>query len=564
MKIICRIGIVLLGLAILAPPAYAAGGGSITHSMMMLVLQLAVILFAAKLLGAFFDKVLRMPSVLGELAAGMGIGPYVLGALPLPGIGPLFPLPEGADFPISHELWGIATLGSIVLLFLIGLETDFKKFFRFFLPGTVVGIGGVVGSFFLGDLLTVYFSVDLFGETIGFMDYRALFMGTISTATSVGITARVLSDMKKLDSEEGTTILAGAVIDDVLGIIILAVVLGIADAHKSGDPTRWADIGRIAAVAFGFWIVATVAGLLLARPIARFLKWVPSTGATVALGFGFALFLAGLAESAGLAMIIGAYVMGLSLSKEDISHDLERELAPVYHILVPIFFAVMGMLVDFSKMGGLLTFGAIYTAAAIVGKVLGGGLPVLAVGFNLLGAWRVGIGMLPRGEVALIMAGIGLANGLVNEKLFGVAILMTVVTTLIAPPILVQSFKNPRSGLRKKGKPGSGRPPLERVFAVPDLDASLRRLVVASIISGFEDEGFTVKLLSPKQEIYQIAMEDTFVEMNLEEDAVYLHTQPEHQKKIKGIAEACLDSARKRAGDLKLRVLRMDEDIPSG
>ncbi len=382
MKIALWVAVASLGLAILAPPAHAAGGG-IVDLMLLLALQLGVILFAAKLLSAIFEKVLRLPGVLGELTAGMIIGPFALGGMiTLPLIhGPLFPnppvLPHDIVWPVSVELYGVATLASIVLLFLIGLETDFKMFFKFFVPGTVVGIGGMVGSFVAGDAVTVWFSESMLGGQIGYMHPTALFMGTISTATSVGITARVLSEKRKLDSPEGTTILAGAVIDDVLGIIVLAIVLGISrgmggtggeqDPNAVAAGTDWGDIGIVAAKAIGFWFAATAIGLLSSRWVARFLQWVPSPGATLALGFGCALLMAGLAEAFGLAMIIGAYIMGLSLSKEDIKHELERDMQPVFNCLVPIFFAVMGMLVDFGKMLEILQFGLFYTSFAIVG-----------------------------------------------------------------------------------------------------------------------------------------------------------------------------------------------------
>ena len=572
MKTACWLAVILLGFALLSPPALASGGGSITHLMMVLVIQLAVILFAAKLLGTFFERVLGQPGVLGELCAGMALGPYALGGLsfalgdgPHPEtLGPLFPIPEGATFPISPELYGVATVASIVLLFMIGLETDFKKFFHFFIPGTVVGIGGVVGSFFLGDYLTVLFSESLFGERIGFMDPRALFMGTISTATSVGITARVLSDQRKLDSPEGTTIIAGAVVDDVLGIIILAIVVGIytagGDGH-GGNEVDWGAIGVVAGKAFGFWVVATGVGLLLAGSIARFLKFMPSVGSRVSLGLGLALLLAGLAESMGLAMIIGAYIMGLALSKEEISRLLERDLTPVYHVLVPIFFAVMGMLVDFSKMMDFALFGAIYTVVAIVGKTLGGGLPVLAVGFNVRGAWRVGIGMLPRGEVALIVAGVGLAAGVIDEGLFGVAIMMTVVTTVMAPPILVSLFRRPGSGLKKEAK-APGRPPLEKIFSVSGLDFSARRLVMADLIAVFEEEGFTVKLLAVEEQIYQIDKDDIFVMMDPDESGVFIHTQPQHQEQIKQVMDWALARTQRRIGELKIQEFRPESEEP--
>ena len=420
-------------------------GSGMTHKMMILVLQLAVILLLARTVGELFERYLRQPAVIGELLTGVAIGPYALGPyISIFGSGPLFPLIE-SGFPVSPELYGIATIASVVLLFMVGLETDFKQFVRYAGPGAAVGVGGVLGSFITGDLVYVLWTGD------SFMSPSALFMGTVSTATSVGITARVLSEKKQLDSPEGTTILAGAVIDDVLGILILAVVGGVAALSQGQNGTEeiaWGPIAIIALKAFGFWIVATALGIALSSKIARFFLLFKKSGSTVALGLGLAFLVAGVSESFGLAMIIGAYVMGLSLSRETVSQIIERRLMPIYACFVPVFFAVMGMLVNLPAMGEAFIFGLIYTVVAIVSKVIGSGLPCYFVGFNTLGAARIGLGMLPRGEVALIVAGVGASQGYVGADMFGVVIMMTLITTLIAPPGLIWLFRLPGEGVK--------------------------------------------------------------------------------------------------------------------
>ncbi|MFN2351232.1 MAG: cation:proton antiporter, partial [Kiritimatiellia bacterium] len=190
--------------------------------MLMLMLQLSVILIGSRLGGLLVSRYLRQPRVFGELLAGMLIGPYALGAFSLPLLNtPLFPVNPDAPLPISPELYGLATLASIILLFMVGLETDLNRFMRYSVTGTLVGLGGVLLSFCLGCLVTVLFMP----EVSSLMDPVALFMGTLSTATSVGITARILSERHKTSSPEGVTILAGAVFDDVLCIILLAVVV---------------------------------------------------------------------------------------------------------------------------------------------------------------------------------------------------------------------------------------------------------------------------------------------------------------------------------------------------
>ena len=340
---------------------------------------------------------------------------------------------------MSEPLWAIAQVGSIVLLFMAGLETDLRQFLRYARPATLVAIGGVVLPFVFGDALTV-----AFGYAESFGDVKALFIGAVMTATSIGITVRVISDLRRLGTPEGVTVLGAAVLDDVVGILILTVVVGLAD---TGDVSA-TSIGLVALKSIGFWLALTGIGILASRHISRFLQSLRVSGAAVALSLALAFLAAGLAESFGLAMIIGAFSIGLALSDTDLAHKLEKPLMAVYAALVPIFFVVMGMLVDVRALGGVIVFGIALTALAVIGKVAGSGLPALLVGFNRRGSWRIGVGMLPRGEVALIMAGIGVSSGVLNSDLYGVAILMTIITTALAPPILAISFRGGESGLR--------------------------------------------------------------------------------------------------------------------
>lgn len=432
--------------------------GGVTEIVMQFALQLGVILLVAKVAGEITERWLKQPSVLGELVAGVIIGPYALGGMiHVPGLhGAIFPLQEGSNIPVSTELWAIAQVAAILLLFVAGLETDLQNFLKYAGPATVIAIGGVVPPFLLGQWTTV-----AFGYADGYMDGPALFMGAIMVATSVGITARVLSDIHKLDTPEGVTILGAAVVDDVLGILVLAVVVGLA---RTGT-FEWGAAGWTFGKAVGFYLAFMIIGLAIARYIAEALDWFKSRGATLAVGVSLAFMAAAVAEMFGLAMIIGAYAMGLVLSDTKLAHFLEEELTPVYHVFVPIFFVVLGMLVDVRSMMGALMFGLVVTFWAIISKVAGCGLPALVVGFNRRGAWRIGMGMLPRGEVALIVAGVGIAEGIITQTVFGVSVLMTMVTTLMAPIFLVPAFQAGGSGL-KHGEPvaeaaAGGQPPIE-------------------------------------------------------------------------------------------------------
>jgi Kef-type K+ transport system membrane component KefB len=533
---------------------------NLTHRMMVLMLELAAIIVVAKIMGEVFERALKQPAVLGELAAGLLIGPFALGGIPLPGLGhALFPLELAArPLPVSPELWGVAQLASIVLLFIVGLETDFKLFLKYSFPGFLVGMGGVAGAFVLGDLLTVWF-----GYAKSFMDPKALFMGTISVATSVGITARVLSEKRKLDTPEGTTILAGAVIDDVLGIIVLAIVGML--AASTGGTLDWGTVGMAAAKAFGFWLGATALFVALASTISRGLGLFKADGAAPSVALGIALLLAGVAEQVGLAMIIGAYIVGLGLSKERIAHELIAALRPVYYVLVPAFFCVMGMIVDFSVMRQALGFGIVYTIVAIVAKIVGCGLPTYLVGFNTTGAIRVGLGMLPRGEVALIVAGAGISGGLIQSDMFGVAILMTIVTTVAAPPLIVASFARGGSGLRKRAAPAVPAAPAavarERYVAIEAPDTRVRELVRRAIMRTFEDEGFDVSEIGGEPPIVAMRKGESTIDMHEEAGRLLIDCTVYGEHHALPTIQEGLDRARAAVAEAKIQVLESSDGV---
>ena len=503
-------GILLPSLA-LASDAAAGHAPSMTHRMMMLAIQLGVIVIAARFGNILFTR-LKLPGVVGELMTGVLIGPYVLGGIAIPGFPDgLFHVPASVavgNIPVSPELYGICAVASVVLLFLVGLETDIGLFMRYSLAGSLVGIGGVVTTFLLGDVMAMLFSPMLFDEQLGFFDAPCLFLGIISTATSVGITARILSERRKLDSPEGVTILAGAVIDDVLGMILLAIGMGIITASGASGGIDWGHIGLIAFKSISVWLVATAIGLLASLKISGMLKMFGDRSAIAVMALGLAMILAGLFEEAGLAMIIGAYVMGLSLSRTDLSHVIQEKLHPLYVFLVPVFFTVMGMLVDVRVLASkeVLLFGMLYTVVAAAAKVVGCGLPALFVNFNLRGALRIGAGMLPRGEVTLIIAGVGLAAGVLNPKIFGVVVFMTFCAALIAPPALVHMFKGSESGVRKEVGGGDSS---ELIFSFPSFMAA--ELLVGKLMQAFEAEGFFVHTISRDERLYQLRKEDTVI-----------------------------------------------------
>ncbi|OQY34606.1 MAG: sodium:proton exchanger [Spirochaetaceae bacterium 4572_59] len=491
---------------ILVTPAFANGGEeSLTEKMTELVFEIGVILFAARLGGAIMKK-FNMPSVLGELLMGIVIGPYLLGGIPLPGFhNGLFPLLAGS-FPVSPELYGIATIASIILLFHSGLETDLALFLQFSVKGAIIGITGVIVSFvsgaWAGSLIT--------GQSM-FAPVN-LFMGVLSIATSVGITARILSEQRKMDSPEGVTILAAAVIDDVLGIIILAVILGIISVltgSGGGVGVDWGAIVFIAVKAVAVWLGFTAVGMIYARKIGNSLKIFRSETSIAIMSLGLALLLSGIFEKAGLAMIIGAYVMGLSLSRTDLSFVIQEKIHPLHEFFVPIFFCVMGMLVNVNEFldPKVVIAGLLFSVLGILAKIIGCGAPSLFLNFNMRGALRIGVGMVPRGEVALIIAGIGIANGILDDSLFGVAIFMTLLTTLIPPPLLTALLKNGKLGTRTEMK---GSNTISTLFDFPSHE--MTQMAITKVINALKEEGFYVHELGMGDHLVnQVRKDDVFL-----------------------------------------------------
>ena len=459
-----------------------------------LAIQIAVIIFAAKIFGRLAEKV-KIPSVLGELSAGIIIGPYLLGGIAIPltvfehG---LFPTVGNSNLPVSEMLYAFSVFGSIVLLFISGLETDIKQFLRYSTVGSMVGITGALFSFASG----AFFGMKMFEVPLS--DPRCLFLGILCTATSVGITARILTEKKRIDSPEGTTILAAAVLDDVLGIIGLAVVVGVIGMESDGlvKSSAWGPIGRIALKSIAIWLGFTAVGIIFSEKIADFLKKFQPANTFSVLAFGMALLLAGIFEHAGLAMIVGAYVMGLSLSKSGISNAILRNTAPLYNFFVPVFFVVMGMMTDikiFVDMQVIL-YGIVYSVLAVIAKLAGCALAAYFMEFNLIGSLRIGAGMIPRGEVALIIASIGTGtivtlNGVktpvFTPELFGIAVIMTVLTTILSPLLLNLLLEVKKSGLRNEK---SNDEKICTSYSMPS--DNLREIIFQMMLDKFHKAGF--------------------------------------------------------------------------
>ncbi|AFG37823.1 cation:proton antiporter [Spirochaeta africana] len=475
-------------------------GGDITHRMMVLVLQIGIIIFAGYI-GARFARRFRFPTILGELIAGILIGPFLFGRIPLPG----FPFGlfqhSGGSVAVSPELFGFAMVASIVLLFLSGLQTDLKLFLRFAVKGSLVGIGGAAVSLLAGLYIG---SLVLDGQ---WLHPSSFFLGVVAIATSVDITARILSDRRKMASPEGVTILAASVIEDVIGITLLAVLIGI-DTFVGDAGVAYGAIMGVAVRALMVWLGFMGLGILLAQRISRLLKFEPNHSQIAVLALGMALVVAGLFETAGLAMIIGAYVVGISLSNTDLAYVIQEKIEVIHHFFDPIFFTVMGMIINLELLISLpvLGFGFLFGIIAIAAKVVGCGVPAYAAGFTGTGSLRISLGMMPRGEVALIIAGIGISTGLIDDMLFGIVILMTLITTIAAPPFFSRAISSKRRGTRAE---------VERSENVPtDFEFGSRQLtdfLLGDLLQTMRNEGFYIHAAEMEQRMYHMRKEMVYI-----------------------------------------------------
>ena len=359
-----------------------------------------------------------------------------------------------------------------------------------------------VGALSCGNLLVQYMLA------VDFWHPSALFVGAMTTATSVGITARILSDKKKMHSPEGVSILSAAVIDDILAIILLAIVVGVVESEQ---PSTW-FILKIAFKTIGIWAIFTGVGLFFAHRISKFLKHFHSPFVFSIIALSIAFMIAGIFEKTGLAMIIGAYVAGLSLSKTDIAYVLLDSLEPLELFFVPIFFTVMGMMVDvmvFTK-SEFLIFGLVYSLVAILAKVVGCGAFSYLAGFNGVGSMRVGLGMSPRGEVIMIMAGFGLAGGIIDEQVFSAAIMLVLFSTIFPPLVLDKFLKISAEGTRNKKESKDK----QNIINYKIENPQIRKLITKYILDTFREEGFFVSLTKGEQVIYQIRRDKLMIKLS--------------------------------------------------
>jgi Na+:H+ antiporter len=385
----------LLGFA-----APADGGTSVEQFLLLL----AVILVSAKLLGELAERI-GQPAIVGELLAGVILGPSLLGYVD----------------PTTPALHLTAEIGVVLLLFGIGLETDLKRLLSVGVAATAVAIVGVVLPFAAGYFVS---------RALGLALLPAIVAGAALTATSVGITARVFSDLGRLKTIEGQIVLGAAVIDDVIGLVILAIV---SDLVAGTAPTMLGVV-RTTAIAFGFLAAAVIVGRFVVPPIFALIARSGKEHTLASMALALAFFLAVLASNVGSALIVGAFAAGLVLAPTEHVQVVERGIVRLANVFVPIFFVAVGAAVDVRTFGSatVVSVGLALTVVAIVGKFAAGYAPVWIRARKTV----IGVGMIPRGEVGLIFAQTGLTAGVIDAGEYSALMLMVLVTTFIAPPLL--------------------------------------------------------------------------------------------------------------------------------
>jgi len=384
------------------------------YDLALILGNLLIIILVARLAAELAERI-KIPAVLGEIIAGIIIGPSALGL-----IDPI------KHLDVANMVLLLGEIGVILLLFQVGLEMDLGEMAKVGKPALIVAVIGVAVPFVAGFGVTAAFGEDA---------KVALFIGASLTATSVGITARVLGDLRALALREARIVLGAAVADDVLGLVILTVVVKVVTEGSISAGVVFETLG----LAIGFLLVTGLLAIyVIPRVFTRIDRFAKSSTTIVSIAFALTLAFSLLANQAKLAFIIGAFMAGLAVGRSTQHERIAEGLNPLGHIFIPVFFASIGINADLEAMfkPSVLALASALIIVAIVGKLIAG----IGIGRSGGDKLLIGIGMIPRGEVGLIFASIGLSKGVLNDKLYGALLLMVLVTTVLTPPLLRQKL----------------------------------------------------------------------------------------------------------------------------
>ena len=393
------------------------------------IIAVGILLFAAKLMAELFLR-LKLPIVLGELLAGMIIGPFALGAFLIYNGEPLL--------HIGSEIKVLGEIGAIVILFMAGLEMTPKEFIRGGKASFTVGTLGVIVPFVAG--LIVF-------QMFGFDALQSMLIATALTATSIAISIQVLSEFGKIKSPEARLIIGAAVVDDILAIAVLSVVTSFGADATQIDVL---DVTFTILKVLGFFAVMLIVSILVIPRVVTPRLW-KAKGSVEGIATASFFGAAALAGSIGLSPIVGAFAVGMALSTTKVFEKVENFIGKIGLIFAPLFFAIIGAQVDFRGIDmEILMLSAIIIVVAIFTKLLGCGLPAWVFLKNRTQGMRVGIGMISRGEVGLIVAGVGLSAGVLTSSVYSTIVLMVAATTIITPIWLKMDYKKELKGPKNR------------------------------------------------------------------------------------------------------------------
>jgi len=384
---------------------------------------LTLVVAAAKTAGALATRI-HQPSVFGEILVGLLLGPTLLNVLAWP----MFAPPAGVDaLSLLDLVRDLAQVGVLLLMFVAGLETDLVMMRHVGRVAFWSAFGAVILPMLFGAITAVTFGLPLYWEGV--------FVGAILTATSVSISAQTLLEIGAMRTREGSTILGAAVIDDVMGIIVLSLVVALAKA--SGAGLNWSELG-IVVVRVTIYFVVAIAARRLLTPALRWASTLGVSQAVLSAGLVIMFLYAWAAEYLGaVAAITGSYLAGVLIAQTDFKKEIDAGIHPLtYSIFVPLFFISIGLEANARDLGPRAMFTVVLVLVAIVAKAIGCGVFARLFGFSTTESVRVGVGMISRGEVGLIVAGYGLANGLIGSDVFSASVLMVLVTTMVTPPLM--------------------------------------------------------------------------------------------------------------------------------
>ncbi len=389
------------------------------------LLYLAAFLIAAKFGGILAAK-LGQPGVFGELIVGILIGPSIAGMISQNLFGVSFYINPGA--PAGQFMGLFGELGIIILMFIAGMSIDVGEFKKAGKPATMVAASGVVVAFLLG-----FGTASIFGWTL----IEAGFAGGILVATSVGITVRTLMEIRVLHTKIGMTILGAAVIDDVMGIIILSVLSGLAFGGLS-----LLGIAETLALMGAFFAIVILVGFKVVPRVLTYIGRFSVDEIVLSIAFALVFLVAAIAEKVSIAAITGAFLVGLIAGKSPAAESIREKASTVgYGLLIPLFFVNMGVQTDLQALSAVSVLALAFLAIAMFDKIVGCGIGALLSGYGARDSLRVGIGMMPRAEVALIMAAIGVKASIVGQSLLSMTVMVVLLTSLVTPPLVKIVFK---------------------------------------------------------------------------------------------------------------------------